>query len=147
MESLPESWCNFNCLSISIIVSHIYNIVCVLVILMSSFFPCDKDIRVRLVGGPTSKSGRVEISFDGNQWGTVCDNDWGTSEARWVKQDWYIKLCGEWLGQSMIFVYQLINNIFHGLQKKQQLKIKLMMTFWRKTEAPNGYSYWSKRSV
>ena len=38
---------------------------------------------IRLVGGSTEYEGHVEICID-NQWGTVCDNDWGTSDAQVV---------------------------------------------------------------
>ena len=35
---------------------------------------------IRLVGGTNELEGRVEVCYD-NQWGTVCDNSWGTAEA------------------------------------------------------------------
>ena len=34
----------------------------------------------RLVGGSTQYEGRVEVCID-NQWGTVCDNSWGSTDA------------------------------------------------------------------
>ena len=39
--------------------------------------------RIRLVGGWTSREGRVEICVDGT-WGTVCDDGWGYNDARVV---------------------------------------------------------------
>ncbi|XP_033123680.1 deleted in malignant brain tumors 1 protein-like [Anneissia japonica] len=35
---------------------------------------------VRLVGGPSSNEGRVEIYYSSG-WGTVCDDDWGITDA------------------------------------------------------------------
>ncbi|XP_063962816.1 deleted in malignant brain tumors 1 protein-like isoform X2 [Lytechinus pictus] len=42
-----------------------------------------QDSRIRLVGGLNSREGRVEIFLD-NEWGTVCDDEWGTPDANVV---------------------------------------------------------------
>lgn len=35
---------------------------------------------IRLIGGSTSFEGRVEVCYN-NNWGTVCDDQWGTPDA------------------------------------------------------------------
>ena len=38
---------------------------------------------IRLVGGENEYQGRVEVCLHGN-WGTVCDDNWGSKDARVV---------------------------------------------------------------
>lgn len=42
-----------------------------------------KDGSLRLLGGNTPLIGRVEVCMGGS-WGTVCDEYWGTNDARVV---------------------------------------------------------------
>ena len=49
--------------------------------LYMSFLACSHG-SLRLVGGSSATQGRVEICLN-SQWGTVCDDFWGTSDA-WV---------------------------------------------------------------
>ena len=44
---------------------------------------CFVEGEIRLRGGTTAREGRVEICL-GGVWGTVCDNGWGTTDARVV---------------------------------------------------------------
>ena len=41
------------------------------------------DGEIRLIGGQNSSEGRVEICIT-NQWGTVCDDLWGSEDAKVV---------------------------------------------------------------
>ena len=46
---------------------------------------CFTEGEVRLEDGLTQNEGRVEICLNG-EWGTICDHQWGASEARIVCQ-------------------------------------------------------------
>ena len=37
--------------------------------------------KFRLVGGSSSLEGRVEVRYDQDNWGTVCDDQWGLDDA------------------------------------------------------------------
>ena len=39
------------------------------------------DGELRLIGGSSSQEGRVEMCYE-RQWGTVCDDYWGTNDAK-----------------------------------------------------------------
>ena len=47
---------------------------------------CPVDGDIRLVGGSSELEGRVEVCYN-NQWGTVCDDAWSSTDANVV--------CGE----------------------------------------------------
>lgn len=44
-----------------------------------SGFSCE-DGEIQLVGGERDNEGRVEICFN-NQFGTICDDQWGSADA------------------------------------------------------------------
>ena len=44
---------------------------------------CFENGELRLLGGETTREGRVEICID-QQWGTVCDNVWSNEDAQVV---------------------------------------------------------------
>lgn len=57
----------------------VYYIYSTLGVIVDTTVMC-KNGDVRLSGGATENSGRVELCTD-NQWGAICDDDWDESEA------------------------------------------------------------------
>ena len=48
------------------------------------FLVCSSAVYVRLKGSSLPHAGRIEVSKDGEVWGTVCDKDWNIKDARVV---------------------------------------------------------------
>ena len=44
---------------------------------------CTQNGAIRLGGGRTRREGRIELCWN-NEWGTICDDDWGRNEANVV---------------------------------------------------------------
>ncbi|XP_053375581.1 neurotrypsin-like [Mercenaria mercenaria] len=45
---------------------------------------CKPNLHIRLVGGSTSRRGRVEVTIDGSHWGTMCDDRFNNNAAKVV---------------------------------------------------------------
>ena len=83
-------------------------IVCVIVTdPVSAIVPCTNG-DVRLAGGVSSYEGRVEICYN-NQWGTVCDNSFTSTDATVVCRQLGYPVIGE--DGSMPCVHLVLVNV------------------------------------
>ena len=65
---------------------------------------CCHDGDIRLVGGSVTNEGRVEICYN-NQWGTVCDDLFGSPEARVVCRQLGYSTAGKYCRYSRFFFF------------------------------------------
>ena len=55
-------------------------VVVVVVVVAANFLRTCTEGDIRLQGGPSATSGRVELCVNGN-WGTICDDGWDNNDA------------------------------------------------------------------
>ena len=66
---------------------------------------CFNEGEIRLRGGTTSREGRVEICL-GGVWGTVCDDGWGTADARVVCRQLGLPTIGVFTPKNLVCLHR-----------------------------------------
>ena len=96
--------------------------------------------RVRLAGGSTASEGKVDICYGGT-WYSVCDDNWGTNEARVVCRQ--LGYCND-RGEISHYIMMLLCNLSVPIQfvytVKPILKYHYMLGAWTNYNIYSGTS-------
>ena len=73
--------------------------------------PCTNG-KIRLVGGIVANEGRIEICFN-NEWGTICDDNWGKNDATVVCKQLGYSTIGNQPNKLVYFLLYYTNMFSH----------------------------------